>query len=224
MIGYAMSLGIMLALANVPVSRDTGGGKLLDFESDSRYDEPLPLITVHEVASEKKEEPRAEAQKANPELPPVEVSVEFPSGSSEIVQEAPQAAPIMAAAVLSAKTTLRSVDAVKRNLRTAISPPTIEREPRLRVGTMIIKYPLSALKRAIEGLVIVKFTVETDGRAHAIKVVHGLDPSCDDEVVQALERARFIPGRYGGRPVPAESQMTVRFVLADAGISSIAGP
>ena len=224
MIGYAMSLTIMLALVNIPVSRDSGGNKLLNFDSDSRYDEPLPLITVHEVAAEEKEQPRVEVPKSNPELPPVEVELEYPSGSAEIAHEAPQTAAILATAVLSSKSALRSLDAAKRNLRTAIAPPTVDREPKLRVGTMMIKYPLSALKRAIQGLVIVKFTVETDGRAHAIKVVHGLDPACDDEVVQALERARFIPGRYGGRPVPAESQMTVRFVLADAGVGGIVGP
>lgn len=81
---------------------------------------------------------------------------------------------------------------------------------------MFVRYPLSALKKAVEGLVIVRFVVETSGRASGIRVVKGLDPACDAEVVQAIENARFLPGKREGKEVPAFSQMTVRFVLEDS--------
>jgi TonB family protein len=100
-------------------------------------------------------------------------------------------------------------------MHTAISAPTVDDAPRLRIGTMLIEYPLAALKKAIQGLVIVRFTVETDGRAYGINVVSGLGPECDAAVVSALRDARFIPGSYDGRRVPALSQIAVHFKIVD---------
>lgn len=106
-----------------------------------------------------------------------------------------------------------------RQQRTNSSAPTNKDRRRWGEPTterILIGYPISALQKAIQGLVIVRFTVEPSGRASSIEIVKGLDPACDEEVVEAVERARFMPGKRKGRDVPAYSQMTVRFVLAEA--------
>ena len=112
--------------------------------------------------------------------------------------------------------TLHDLANTSRYMHTAITAPVVDDPPRLRIGSMLIEYPFSALKKAIEGLVIVRFIVETDGRAYGIDVVSGLEPACDAAVVNALRDARFIPGQFRGRNVPALSQMAIRFRIEEA--------
>ncbi|MEX0747914.1 MAG: TonB family protein [Rhodothermales bacterium] len=214
----------MLILANLPA-----GGPLNRLGSgafsapDIDFSEPLPLITVHEIPEKKQASPPLERREINTELPPAELDLanHVISENTAPLTERPVSLSALAPAALTSAGGLRDIGGSKRQLRTAIAPPPLDRSPKLHIGTMIVNYPLTALKKAIEGLVIVAFTVETDGRAHAIEVVHGLHPDCDAEVVEALENARFVPGRHEGRMVPAFSQMTVRFVLADAGPTTI---
>ena len=226
LIGYAASLSLMLIFANMPIGGPENGKNGSAFSAnDIDFSEPLPIITVHEIPEKQPSAPPLERRPINTELPPVELDLTYevtPEGSSSAT-ETPVGLSALAPAALTSAIGLREIGGANRQLRTTVAPPPVDRAPKLRIGTMIVKYPITALKKAIEGLVIVAFTVETDGRAHAIEVVHGLHPDCDAEVVEALENARFIPGRHGGRPVPAYSQMTVRFVLADAGPTAV-GP
>ena len=214
----------MLILVNIPIGgpRNVQNGGAFS-ASDIDFSEPIPLVTVHDIPEKNHASPPLEPRRINMELPPVELDLTYEATSESTAPEADGLANVsaLAPAVLGSVIGLKDIGGLKRRLHTAIGPPPVERPPKLRIGTMIVRYPISALRKAIEGLVIVAFTVETDGRAHAIEVLYGLHPDCDAEVIQALENARFVPGRHGGRPVPAYSQMTVRFVLADAGPSAI---
>lgn len=207
------TLGVMLFLAKLPF-----GGALFGSDDFSAYlsspdysDEELPLITAHEI---RLNTPQRPVERFLPEevLP---VSDLVPDDLTDIDMDRPGInAPVAlqrAAAV--ASMTLHDLANTSKYMQTAITAPVVEDAPRLRLGTMLIEYPMSALKKAIEGLVIVRFIVEPDGRAYGIDVVSGLEPECDAAVVSALRDARFIPGQSGGRNVPALSQMAVRFKI-----------
>lgn len=91
--------------------------------------------------------------------------------------------------------------------------PGYRRRPRLRTESLDIGYPEDARAGRIEGRVILSFEVGIDGRARNIRIIESLHPSCDDEAVRAVEKARFSPGTHGEEPVAAEARLAIRFIL-----------
>lgn len=222
MLGYVISLSIMVALANLPIGSDflDGGSNSLYSTADTMPHEPLALVTVQDLPTESDEsgEERQPSDAETDEHGPPIILDEARSSAKRAdrrhdaaVERASALRPVAAAA------SIPSSDETRQLLRQMSGPPEVDEPPKVQVGSMIVSYPLSALKRAIEGLVIVRFTVEPSGRASGVKIVKGLDPACDAEVVHAVENARFLPGRKKGREVPASSEMTVRFVLSQSG-------
>lgn len=224
MIGYVISLSIMVVLANLPIG--TGfldGGSNTVYSADDRMPhEPLALVTVQDLptgtddSGENNQQADAETDEHGPPiiLDATRSSVTRADRRRDATLERASALrPVAAAANIG----IPSSDETRQLLRQMSGPPDVDEQPRVRAGSMIISYPLSALKRAIEGLVVVRFTVEPSGRASGVKIVKGLDPACDAEVVHAVENARFLPGRKKGREVPAYSEMAVRFVLSQSG-------
>lgn len=212
------TLTIMLLLAKLPLGHSFFGSN--DFEaylSVSHYpDDALSLITSHEIGPDRPQRP-VERLLPNEILPESDL---VPDDLMEIELDQPGVnAPVahrLTAAL--ASLTLHDLANTSRYMQTAITAPVVDDPPRLRIGSMLIEYPLSALKKAIEGLVIVRFTVETDGRAYGIDVVSGLEPACDAAVVSALRDARFVPGQFRGRNVPALSQMAIRFRIEEGSL------
>ncbi|MDQ7041486.1 MAG: energy transducer TonB [Rhodothermus sp.] len=76
-----------------------------------------------------------------------------------------------------------------------------------------IEYPEAAIRAGIEGRLVLRFIVETDGRPSRIQVIQPLHPLLDSAAVAALRRVRFIPGKQNGRPVRVRMQLPVRFRL-----------
>lgn len=76
-----------------------------------------------------------------------------------------------------------------------------------------IEYPEEAIRAGIEGRLVLRFIVETDGRPSRIQVIEPLHPLLDSAAVAALRRVRFIPGKQNGRPVRVRMQLPVRFRL-----------
>jgi TonB family protein len=64
------------------------------------------------------------------------------------------------------------------------------------------KYTNEAMRRRIQGTVILELVVTREGRPSQIRVVRSLDPGgLDDEAVTAASQWRFEPGRVAGTPV-----------------------
>jgi TonB family protein len=64
------------------------------------------------------------------------------------------------------------------------------------------KYPNEALRRLVQGTVVVELVVTRDGLPSQIRVIRSLDPGgLDDEAVAAVTQWRFEPGRLSGTPV-----------------------
>lgn len=211
------SLALMLLLARLPFGGalfGSGGPNaymtLLSYSSD-----PLPLITTHEIRRERPRRP-VESIVRREVLPESDLLVDELE-ELELVRPGIDARVQHRLPAVAASLTLHDLTSTSEFMQTAITAPVVDSPPRLRIGSMLIDYPLSALRKAIEGLVIVRFTVETDGRAYGIDIVSGLEPACDAAVVDALRDARFFPGQFRGRNVPALSQLAVRFRIDERG-------
>lgn len=77
-----------------------------------------------------------------------------------------------------------------------VTPPEVlDRAPLSSTG--------GAMRRGIEGCVLLEVTVLPDGRAGEIKVIRSLDPDLDRAAVASVAKWRFRPGMRNGQPVGA---------------------
>ncbi len=79
-----------------------------------------------------------------------------------------------------------------------------------------VKYPDEALKNGISGRVTVQFAVNSKGEVGNIKILRGVDPLLDAEVVRALETSPdWIPAKVKGIQVKQQFVMPVIFGVVD---------
>ena len=78
-----------------------------------------------------------------------------------------------------------------------------------------IKYPEMAKESGIQGTVYVTFVIEKDGSISNVKVLRGIGGGCDEEAVRVIKNMpKWKPGKQRGRPVRAQFNMPIRFILA----------
>lgn len=87
-------------------------------------------------------------------------------------------------------------------------------EPKFLSGPSLA-YTEKAREREVEGTMIVKCVLTTNGRIHACRVLKSL-PFMDRAVVSALERRRYAPVTMGGRPIDVDYTFRIPFRLVDA--------
>jgi TonB family protein len=76
------------------------------------------------------------------------------------------------------------------------------------------KYPEAAKKDKIEGRVILRFIVTTEGKAEGISILKSVDPKLDTEAVRVVSMlSGFQPGLQGGMPVNVWYVVPVTFSL-----------
>jgi protein TonB len=77
------------------------------------------------------------------------------------------------------------------------------------------RYTAEALRRRIQGPVLVTAVVEVDGRVGQVDVVQSLDPEfgLDNEALIAARQWRFEPGTQAGKAVPVLVSMELFFTL-----------
>lgn len=76
-----------------------------------------------------------------------------------------------------------------------------------------VRYPAEAQKAGITGRVFVSFVVEVNGRLTAVRVLKGLDDSCNEEarrVVNAMPR--WIPGSQSGKLIRVKYNLPILFI------------
>jgi periplasmic protein TonB len=79
-----------------------------------------------------------------------------------------------------------------------------------------ISYPEDALNNNIQGRVVLKFVVRTDGTVGRIEIVGSIDPSLDEEAIRVVKSLpAFKPGRLDGVPVPVWFIIPVLFRLGN---------
>ena len=73
------------------------------------------------------------------------------------------------------------------------------------------KYPQSAIKQRIDGEVILYAIIRKDGHVDSIQLVRGIDPSLDQNAIDALARWEFRPAAREGQPVDLEAVIHIPF-------------
>lgn len=216
LISLAAALAVTLALVRIPFERSASG-----FD---RYVAPaleqisLEALQTIQIVKAEPPAPRAEATAlAAPadELSPwwSEITLpDLPEGEPAAVEAPPPVERLEPVEV----EVVQTLSLERRNVAlpsVVAGPPGVDRAPQLQALTIDVEYPRDAQRKAIEGRVVLNFVVEPDGRAYAIEVVESLFPSCDLAAVRAVRAARFIPGYYRGKAVPALSTLAIRFML-----------
>jgi len=75
-------------------------------------------------------------------------------------------------------------------------------------------YPAEAQNINLQGKVIVKFAVMSDGSVDRIEVLRGIDPSLDTEAIRVVKKLpKFKPGKQNGVAVPVWYMLPVTFRL-----------
>ena len=74
-------------------------------------------------------------------------------------------------------------------------------------------YTEEAKAAKISGTVALSFIVGTDGLAHDIAIVSGIDPGLDQNAIDAIQRWRFQPATKDGEPVLMRAKAEVKFKL-----------
>lgn len=77
-----------------------------------------------------------------------------------------------------------------------------------------LKYPELAREAGISGTVFVTFVVSRDGRLSDFKILRGIGGGCDEEAIRVLKQMpHWIPGKQGGRNVPVQFNLPIKFTL-----------
>ncbi|PZX47498.1 energy transducer TonB [Algoriphagus chordae] len=77
-----------------------------------------------------------------------------------------------------------------------------------------LKYPSQAKRMGVEGMVIVRFVVNTDGSIQDIELVRTIGGGCDEVAREVIQNSpKWDPGRIGGRAVRSRMTMPIRFRL-----------
>jgi periplasmic protein TonB len=75
-----------------------------------------------------------------------------------------------------------------------------------------LEYPAEAIDNNIQGRVILKFAVNTDGSVDRVEVIKGVDNSLDNEAIRVVKTLPgFKPGKQNGVPVPVWFTIPVIF-------------
>ena len=77
-----------------------------------------------------------------------------------------------------------------------------------------LHYPAEALKKGIEGKVLVQFTVGTDGSISDVQIRRGIGGGCDEEAKRIVENMPpWQPAVVDGKPVKAMYTQPITFAL-----------
>lgn len=87
--------------------------------------------------------------------------------------------------------------------------------PRFR-NKVLPKYPRLAREMGKEGLVLLRLTIDEQGRLQHVEVVKRAGMGFDEEAVRAVKESSFTPARQNGVPVASRAHLPIRFVLKGA--------
>ena len=77
-----------------------------------------------------------------------------------------------------------------------------------------LKYPEIAAENGVTGTVVVNFVVDTDGKISHVKILRGIDPSCDEEAMRVVKSMpEWKAGKQGGKAVRVYYTLPIKFVL-----------
>jgi protein TonB len=82
-----------------------------------------------------------------------------------------------------------------------------------------LTYPLEARKKGIQGMVVVRFFIDTVGRVQNIEIIKDIGGGTDRAAKNVFEKMnkegkRWIPGKHKGEIVNVDYTMPIRFKLS----------
>jgi periplasmic protein TonB len=83
-----------------------------------------------------------------------------------------------------------------------------------RISGPPIQYTAEAIDHEVEGTMVVRCIVTTQGDVHDCRVIRSL-PFMDREVIDALDRWRYQPYLVDGQPVEVDYTFKIRLSLPD---------
>ncbi|MFD2247036.1 TonB family protein [Pontibacter ruber] len=87
-----------------------------------------------------------------------------------------------------------------------------------------IRYPKEAQENGVEGLVVVSFVVEKDGKLSEVQPVKKLGRGTDEEAMRVVQlmSGQWSPGKQSGETVRVKYVLPIRFALSEADRSAAA--
>lgn len=76
-----------------------------------------------------------------------------------------------------------------------------------------IKYPEIAKKAGISGKVYVMAFIDESGSVTDVQVIKGIGGGCDEAAVEAIKKAKFLPGKNQGQPIKVKMSLPINFQL-----------
>lgn len=77
-----------------------------------------------------------------------------------------------------------------------------------------LRYPAAAQRASVQGIVLVQFIVEQDGRISSPSILKGIWFGCDQEALRVVGlMPRWEPGKQSGRTVRSQFYLPIHFVL-----------
>lgn len=73
-------------------------------------------------------------------------------------------------------------------------------------------YPAIAQEQELQGTVVLRFKVDTDGTVSSVKIEKSLSRECDKAAADVVKKLhRFVPAKQQGHPVPVWFRLPIRF-------------
>jgi TonB family protein len=94
---------------------------------------------------------------------------------------------------------------------TVIHHPTGELARPVPVRKVDPRYPPALVEAKVQGEVILYAIVRENGTIDSIQLVHGIDPTLDQNAIEALALWKFEPARRNGVPVALEAVVHIPF-------------
>ena len=205
MVGFVLSLGLMVALARAPLPGPSERGGWLrpsEFErivltqprSEREEAEPMQEAMQASAQIDDRQAPSEQTETARREEEPESVPTSEPTDTAQI-DHRPERAPALETFELAGN-----------------EPDIVGGQRALYLN---LRYPEEARREGIEGRVIVEFVVDGEGRVHRAKVIKSVHPALDSAAVEAVRRTTFSPGTHQGREVSVRMHLPIRFELLE---------
>lgn len=200
LLSYALSLGVLVLLVNLSVSSPPVSPWLLHTNPDRIQlsqvqelsdDEPGADETGPANGAQVREEAPPQTRQASPSTSPSPA----PAGAPQEDTRSPRARPNL------------------ESITTITETSAAELIGGIQSYYMRIRYPEPARKKGIQGRLMLRFTVTSNGRPRDIRVSRSLHPLLDTAAVRALRSVRFRPATQNGLPVSMPTKLPVRFRL-----------
>ncbi|OIP93624.1 MAG: hypothetical protein AUK55_08125 [Syntrophobacteraceae bacterium CG2_30_61_12] len=78
---------------------------------------------------------------------------------------------------------------------------------------VVPRYPRLARELGKEGTVLLRLTLDANGRLNQVEVLRKAGYGLDEEALRAVRESTFRPARGNGRPVACRADLPIRFVL-----------